>query len=131
MAHQLKVGGKNTTTRRTKHLRKSWPADRRGPRLLSAWQMQYLEHPERVLARLVTVGRGFCLRGRRSTGSTPPWSRVRVGGPGCESDVRFAHKNVAHSLNLGPLKENPADATALSDVEHQNKIIPLIYPVTF
>ena len=42
---------------------------RRGPRLLSAWQAQYLEPPERVLARLVAVGRGFCLRGRNSTWS--------------------------------------------------------------
>ena len=40
---------------------------RRGPRLLSAWQAQYLEPPERVLARLVAVGRGSCLRGRRNT----------------------------------------------------------------
>ena len=40
---------------------------RRGPRLLSVWQAQYLERPERVAARLVAVGRGSCLCGRRST----------------------------------------------------------------
>ena len=34
---------------------------RRGPRLLSAWQAQFLEPPERVAARLVAVGRGSCL----------------------------------------------------------------------
>ena len=42
---------------------------RRGPRLLFAWQAQYLELPERVAARLVAVGRGSCLCGRRSTWS--------------------------------------------------------------
>ena len=45
---------------------------RRGPRLLSVWQAQYLEFPERVAARrvaarLVAVGRGCCSCGRRST----------------------------------------------------------------
>ena len=40
---------------------------RRGPRVLSAWQARYLEPPERVAARLVAVGRGSCLCGRRST----------------------------------------------------------------
>ena len=39
---------------------------RRGPRLLSLWQAQYLEPPERVAARLVAVGRGSCLCGRLS-----------------------------------------------------------------
>ena len=38
-------------------------------RLLSVWQAQYLEPPERVAARLVAVGRSFCLCGRRSTWS--------------------------------------------------------------
>ena len=57
-----------------------------GPRLLSAWQAQYLEPPERVAARLVAVGRGFCLRGRRSTWSFQkglrrawsPWAAASV-----------------------------------------------------
>ena len=49
---------------------------RRGPRLLSVWQAQYLEPLERVAARLVAVGRGCCLCGRRST-----WS-LQSGAPG-------------------------------------------------
>ena len=40
-----------------------------GPRLLSVWQPQYLEPPERVAARLVAVHRGSCLCGGRSTWS--------------------------------------------------------------
>ena len=59
---------------------------RRGPRLLSAWQAQYLEPPEKGLARLVAVGRGFCLRGRRNTWSLQkglrrawsPWAAAPV-----------------------------------------------------
>ena len=47
---------------------------RRGPRLLFAWQPQYLEPPESACR----CGRGFCLRGvAASRGSTPPWSRAR------------------------------------------------------
>ena len=59
---------------------------RRGPRLLFAWQAQYLEPPEKVLARLVAVGRGSCLRGRRGTWSIQkgfwrawsPWAAAPV-----------------------------------------------------
>ena len=42
--------------------RKGCGAPGRGPRLLSAWQAQHLEPPERVAARRVAVGHGSCLR---------------------------------------------------------------------
>ena len=55
---------------------------RRGPRLLSVWQAQYLEPPERVAARLVAVGRGSCPKGCAAPGRRGPWAAapVRVAG---------------------------------------------------
>ena len=51
---------------------------RRGPRLLSVWQAQYLEPPERVAARLLAVGRGsVCVAGAILRGS-----RKGYGAPG-------------------------------------------------
>ena len=51
---------------------------RRGPRLLSAWQAQYLEHLERVAARLVAVAAApVCVAGAILGASRQsPWACV-------------------------------------------------------
>ena len=56
------------------------------------WQARYLEPPERVAARLVAVGRGSCLRGRRSTWSLQKGLQrlVAVGRGSCLCGLRRA-----------------------------------------
>ena len=77
---------------------------RRGPRLLSVWQAQYWEPLERVAARLVAVGRGSFLRGRRlQKGLRRAWSPwaaapVRVAG----AVLRTSRKGCGAPSRRGP-----------------------------